>query len=318
MSGTASPYRSGFACLIGRPNVGKSTLMNALVGEKVAITSDKPQTTRRSIRGVVRRQAADGGSAELVMVDTPGVHRPRTLLGERLNDLVRDSIAEVDVVTLCLPSDGPVGPGDRRLAEQVVEQVGSRRRTSVVVAVTRTDLGRGADVPERLVQAQRLADQVGLDVAHFVPTSGTRGDGVDVLADVLVSLLPEGPPLFPLEQVHDVPVDVLIAELVREAALDGVRDELPHSLAVVTEEVVPREDRPETRPLTDVRVLVYVERDSQKAIVIGKGGERLKHVGTRARRGIEGALGVPVHLDLRVKVAKDWQRDPKQLRRLGF
>jgi GTP-binding protein Era len=252
------------------------------------------------------------------MVDTPGVHRPRTLLGERLNDLVRDSIAEVDVVTLCLPSDGPVGQGDRRLAEQVAEQVGRRRRTAVVVAVTRTDLGRGDDVPERLMQAQRLAEQVGLDVAHFVPTSGTRGDGVDVLADVLVGLLPEGPPLFPLEQVHDVPVDVLIAELVREAALDGVRDELPHSLAVVTEEVVPREDRPETRPLTDVRVLVYVERDSQKAIVIGKGGERLKDVGTRARRGIEGALGVPVHLDLRVKVAKDWQRDPKQLRRLGF
>lgn len=314
----APAYRSGFACLIGRPNVGKSTLLNAMVGEKVAIISDKPQTTRRSIRGVVRRQTAEGGSAELVMVDTPGVHRPRTLLGERLNDLVRDSIAEVDVVTLCIPSDGPVGPGDRRLAEQVAEQVGRRRSTKVVLCVTRTDLGRGDDVPERLMQAQRLAEQVGLDVADIVPTSGMRGEGVDTLADVLVRLLPPGPPLFPLDQVHDVPIDVLIAELVREAALDGVREELPHSLAVVTEEVVPREDRPEGRPLTDVRVLVYVERDSQKAIVIGKGGERLKYVGTRARRGIEGALGVPVHLDLRVKVAKDWQRDPKQLRRLGF
>lgn len=312
------PYRSGFACLVGRPNVGKSTLLNALVGEKVAITSSKPQTTRRSIRGVVRRAAADGGQAELVLVDTPGVHRPKTLLGHRLNDLVGDSIAEVDVVTLCLPSDGEVGPGDRRLAEQVAEQVGGRRGTRVVIAVTRTDLGRGDDVPARLLQAQRLATSVGLEVADYVPTSGTTGSGVETLADVLVALLPPGPPLFPLGQVHDVPIDVLISELVREAALDGVRDELPHSLAVVTEEVVPREDRPESRPLTDVRVQVFVERDSQKAIVIGKGGARLKDVGTRARRGIEGALGVPVHLDLRVKVAKDWQRDPKQLRRLGF
>jgi GTPase len=314
----AAPYRSGFACLVGRPNVGKSTLLNALVGEKVAITSAKPQTTRRSIRGVVRSDLPDGGRAELVMVDTPGVHRPRTLLGERLNDLVRDSIAEVDVVTLCLPCDSEVGPGDRRLVQQVAEQVSRSRRTKVVIAVTRTDLGRGDDVPARLLQAQRLAAEVGLEVAAFVPTSGTTGDGIDTLADVLVGLLPAGPPLFPAEQKHDVPIDVLIAELVREAALDGVRDELPHSLAVVTEDIEPREDRPADRPLTDVRVFVFVERDSQKAIVIGKGGSRLKEVGTRARRGIEGALGVPVHLDLRVKVAKDWQRDPKQLRRLGF
>lgn len=313
----ATGYRSGFACLVGRPNVGKSTLVNALVGQKIAITSDKPQTTRRSIRGVVRREVAGGGQAELVLVDTPGVHRPRTLLGERLNDLVRDSIAEVDVVTLCLPADATVGEGDRRLATQIAEQV-NRGRTKVVIAVTRTDLARSGEVPERLVQAQELAARVGLDVADYVPTSGETNDGVGTLADVLVGHLPAGPPLFPLEQVHDVPIEVLIAELVREAALDGVRDELPHSLAVVTEEIVPREDRPESRPLTDVRVQVFVERDSQKAIVIGKGGERLKYVGTRARRGIEGALGVPVHLDLRVKVAKDWQRDPKQLRRLGF
>jgi GTP-binding protein Era len=315
---TPEEYRSGFACLVGRPNVGKSTLLNALVGEKVAITSAKPQTTRRSIRGVVRRDLPGGGKAELVLVDTPGVHRPRTLLGERLNDLVRDSIAEVDVVTLCLPSDGEVGPGDRRLAEQVAEQVGRTRRTKVVVAVTRTDLGRGDDVPARLLQAQRLATDVGLEVADFVPTSGTTGQGVDTLADVLVALLPAGPPLFPLEQTHDVPIDVLVAELVREAALDGVRDELPHSLAVVTEEIEPREDRPEGRPLTDVRVFVFVERDSQKAIVIGRGGSRLREVGTNARAGIEGLLGQRVHLDLHVKVAKDWQRDPKQLGRLGF
>jgi GTP-binding protein Era len=318
VGGVPAGYRSGFACLVGRPNVGKSTLLNALVGEKVAITSAKPQTTRRAIRGVLRRDGADGTPAELVLVDTPGVHRPRTLLGERLNDLVRDSLAEVDVVALCLPADGAVGPGDRRLAQQVADVVGDRRRPTVVVAVTRTDLGRDDDVPRRLLQAQELAADVGLDVADFVPTSGTRGDGVDVLADVLVRHLPEGPPLFPVEQVHDVPLDVLVAELVREAALDGVRDELPHSLAVVTEEIEPRQDRHPDRPLTDVLVHVFVERDSQKAIVIGKGGARLKEVGSRARRGIEGVLGTRVHLDLRVKVAKDWQRDPKQLRRLGF
>lgn len=312
--GSSGTYRSGFACLVGRPNVGKSTLLNALVGEKIAITSDKPQTTRRSIRGVVRQELPDGSRAELVMVDTPGAHRPRTLLGERLNALVRDAVAEVDVVALCLPADGGVGPGDRYLAEVVAE---ARPRT-VVVAVTRTDLGRGQAVLERLVQAQAMTDELGLAVADFVPVSGVRGDGVDTLARVLASHLPEGPPLFPADQVHDTPVEVLVAELVREAALDGVRDELPHSLAVVTEEIVPREDRPEGRPLTDVRVQVFVERDSQKAIVIGRGGERLRDVGIVARRGIEGVLGTAVHLELRVKVAKDWQRDPKQLRRLGF
>ncbi|MGF1661541.1 MAG: GTPase Era [Kineosporiaceae bacterium] len=306
-------FRSGFACLVGRPNVGKSTLLNAMVGQKVAITSDRPQTTRRVLRGVVHRS-----DSQLVLVDTPGVHRPRTLLGERLNDLTRDAVAEVDVVTLCLPADAAVGPGDRRLAEQVAAAGSRRRRPGVVVAVTRLDLvGREAGA-RALLAAQELARGAGLDVAGYVPTSGTTGEGVDVLVDVLLGLLPEGPPYFGADQVHDADVDTLVAELVREAALDGVRDELPHSIAVVTEEIVPREGRPDGDPLTDVRVHLVVERESQKGIVIGRGGVRLREVGTQARRGIEGVLGTRVHLDVRVKVARDWQRDPRSLDRLGF
>jgi GTP-binding protein Era len=321
---TAVPpgHRSGFACLVGRPNVGKSTLLNAMVGQKVAITSDRPQTTRRVLRGVVHRP-----DAQLVLVDTPGVHRPRTLLGERLNDLARDAVAEVDVVTLCLPADAAIGPGDRRLAEQVAAAGGPRRRPAAVVAVTRLDLVTRAAGAGALVAAQELARGAGLDVAEYVATSGATGEGVDVLVDVLLGLLPTGPPFFEPGQVHDADVETLVAELVREAALDGVRDELPHSIAVVTEEIVPREDRADgddaghgagAEPLTDVRVHLFVERESQKGIVIGRGGARLREVGTRARRGIEGLLGTRVHLDVRVKVAKDWQRDPKALHRLGF
>jgi GTP-binding protein Era len=303
--------------LLGRPNVGKSTLLNAMVGQKVAIVSPRPQTTRRVLRGVVHRP-----DSQLVLVDTPGVHRPRTLLGERLNDLARDAVAEVDVVTLCLPADASVGPGDRMLAEQAARAGSPRRRPAVVVAVTRLDLvGRQAGA-RALLAAQELAAASGLHVAEYVPTSGVSGEGVDVLLDVLAALLPEGPPLFESGQVHDADIDTLVAEMVREAALDGVRDELPHSIAVVTEEIALRDpdedgtgDRP---PLTDVRVHLFVERDSQKGIVIGRGGTRLREVGTRARRGIEGLLGTRVHLDIRVKVAKDWQRDPAALNRLGF
>ncbi|MGF1648689.1 MAG: GTPase Era [Kineosporiaceae bacterium] len=317
---TAVPpgFRSGFACLVGRPNVGKSTLLNAMVGQKVAITSDRPQTTRRMLRGVVH--APD---AQLVLVDTPGVHRPRTLLGERLNELTRDAVAEVDVVTLCLPADAAVGPGDRRLAEQVAAAGNPRRRPGVVIAVTRLDLVAREAGARALLAAQELARGTGLEVAEYVPTSGTTGEGVAVLVDVLLALLPAGPPFFEPGQVHDTDVETLVAELVREAALDGVRDELPHSIAVVTEEIVPREGREGrdgdgAEPLTDVRVHLVVERESQKGIVIGRGGARLREVGTRARRGIEGVLGTRVHLDIRVKVARDWQRDPKALNRLGF
>jgi GTP-binding protein Era len=290
--------------------VGKSTLTNALVGGKVAITSSRPQTTRHAIRGVLHRQ-----DAQLVLVDTPGVHRPRTLLGERLNDLVRETLLTVDVIGLCVPADAPIGPGDRFIAAELAEltRVAGRRRPPVVVIVTKTDAVARDALPGQLVAASELvaADDV-------VPVSASTGHQIDVLADVLFSHLPPGPPLFPDGVLTDEPERVMIAELVREAALEGVRDELPHSLAVVVEDLEPRPDRPPADPLLDVRVHLFVERDSQKGIVIGRGGSRLREVGTRARREIEALLGQRIHLDLRVKVAKDWQRDPKQLQRLGF
>lgn len=296
-------YRAGFACIVGRPNAGKSTLTNALVGGKVAITSSKPQTTRHTIRGIVHRP-----DAQLVLVDTPGLHRPRTLLGERLNDLVRKTLLEVDVIGFCLPADQRVGPGDRFIAAELAEV-----RTPVVAIVTKADtVGRGR-LAEHLLAVSEL-----VRAADVVPVSAVQDYQLDVLADVLVSHLPAGPALYPDGELTDEPEQVMVAELVREAALEGVRDELPHSLAVVVEEIVPRQGRPDDDPLVDVRVHLFVERDSQKAIVIGRGGSRLREVGTQARQGIEGLLGCRVHLDLRVKVAKDWQRDPKQLQRLGF
>ncbi len=302
-------FRSGFACLVGRPNAGKSTLTNAMVGRKVAITSDRPQTTRRVLRGVVDRP-----EGQLVLVDTPGLHRPRTLLGERLNDQVRETWSTVDVVCMVIPADQPVGPGDRFIATEV----SFLRDKPVVAVVTKTDAVSRDVLAERLAQVAELGQEVGVTWAEVIPVSAVDGHHVDLLVTSLIALLPEGPKLFPDGDVDEEPVDQTIAELIREAALDGVQDELPHSIAVVVEEVVPREDRPADRPLTDVRASLFVERDSQKAIVIGAGGSRMKQVGTRARREIEALLGVPVYLDIRVKVAKDWQRDPKQLRRLGF
>lgn len=302
-------YRSGFACLVGRPNAGKSTLTNALVGGKVAITSSRPQTTRHAIRGIVHRP-----DAQLVLVDTPGLHRPRTLLGQRLNDLVRSTLAEVDVIGFCLPADQKVGPGDAFIARELAELRRARRRPPPLVLVaTKADL-----VPREQMMRHLLAVNDLLEADDVVPVSAVDGYQVTELAEVLLGHLPEGPPMYPDGELTDEPELTMIAELVREAALEGVRDELPHSLAVTVEELEPRPDRPEHDPLLDARVVIYVERDSQKGIVIGHGGARLRDVGSTARRGIEALLGQRVHLELRVKVAKDWQRDPKQLRRLGF
>ncbi|WP_122941702.1 GTPase Era [Brachybacterium sp. EE-P12] len=308
-------HRSGFVALVGRPNVGKSTLTNALVGEKVAITSTKPQTTRRAIRGIVTRE-----DSQLILVDTPGVHRPRTLLGERLNDLVRETLGEVDVVGFCLPADQKIGPGDRFVAEDLVEMRTGRRGPRVVAIVTKIDLvGRDA-LAEHLMSVDQL-----MDFDEIVPISAVKGEQIDVLMDVISAQLPEGPQLYPDDQLTEESRDDRISELIREAALEGVRDELPHSIAVVVEEVV--EVDPDGDAFTEVepgtgrlvvRATLFVERDSQKGIIIGRGGSRLKEVGSRARREINALLGRKVHLDLRVKVAKEWQRDPKQLGRLGF
>ncbi len=302
-------YRSGFAAFVGRPNAGKSTLINALVGSKVAITSGKPQTTRRTMRGIVHR--SDG---QLVVVDTPGLHRPRTLLGERTNAAAREALAAVDVVVLCLPADQPVGTGDRFIAAQIATLT---PRPVVMAVITKTDIASREKIAQQLLAATQLESVVG-PLADVVPVSAVAGDQVELLAGLLVSRLPLGPQLYPADILSDTPVAVQVAELVRETALDGVRDELPHSLAAEVEEILPRPNRGEKVPLLDVRVTLYVERPSQRAIVVGKGGERLRDVGTRARAEIEELLGSKVFLDLHVKVAKDWQRDPKALQRLGF
>jgi GTPase len=298
-----SEFHSGFVCFVGRPNTGKSTLTNALVGTKVAITSSRPQTTRHTIRGIVHRE-----EFQIILVDTPGLHRPRTLLGQRLNDLVKDTYSEVDVIGLTIPADEKIGPGDRWIHEQIRTIAPN---TTLTVVVTKIDR-----VPKDRLAAQLMAvsELVGPD-SEIVPVSATIGENLDVLIDVLAAQLPEGPAFYPDGELTDEPEETLMAELIREAALEGVRDELPHSLAVVIEEVEPREGRDD---LIDVHAILFVERDSQKGIVIGKGGARLREVGTAARTQIEKLLGTKVYLDLRVKIAKNWQRDPKQLGRLGF
>ncbi|GHJ37694.1 GTPase Era [Streptomyces sp. TS71-3] len=379
------PHRAGFACFVGRPNAGKSTLTNALVGQKVAITSTRPQTTRHTVRGIVHRP-----EAQLVLVDTPGLHKPRTLLGERLNDVVRTTWAEVDVIGFCLPADQRIGPGDRFIAKELA----GIRKTPKVAIVTKADLVDHQTLAEQLMAVDQLGKDLGIEWAEIIPVSaveaipgpaagqspvaagtgaaatgkagaaagtavgeagapagtgtgeadgtapaeaaragapqdappgtpaprrGRPADGqVGLLADLLIPLLPEGPALYPEGDLTDEPEQVMVAELIREAALEGVRDELPHSIAVVVEEMLPRPDRPADRPLLDIHANVYIERPSQKGIVIGPKGKRLKDVGIKSRQQIEALLGTPVFLDLHVKVAKDWQRDPRQLRKLGF
>ena len=309
MSTEASTFRSGFACLVGRPNVGKSTLTNAMVGSKVAITSPRPQTTRHAVRGIVTRP-----DAQLVLVDTPGLHRPRTLLGERLNDLVKTTWAEVDVAAVCLPANERVGPGDRFLLGELAKA----KRTPKIAVATKSDLVGPDRMTSHLLDIAALGDETGVEWAEIVPVSAVSGAQVELLRELLIAQLPAGHALYPDGELTDEPEATLVAELIREAALDGVRDELPHSIAVVVEEMGLRPGRPDDRPLLDVHANLFIERSSQKPIVIGRQGARLKQVGSQARRQIEAILGTPVYLDLHVKIAKNWQRDPRQLRRLGF
>ena len=296
---SADGFKSGFACFVGRPNAGKSTLTNALVGQKIAITSDRPQTTRHAVRGIIHRP-----DAQLVLIDTPGLHKPRTVLGQRLNDIVRATWSEVDVVGFCVPADQKVGPGDRFIAEEV-----AKLKTRKVAIVTKTDLAERDVIGAQLLAVSQLADW-----DDVVPLSAVSAYQLDVITDIFVGHLPPGPPLYPDGELTDEPEQVMVGELIREAALEGVRDELPHSITVVVEEMIERKEG----KLLEIHANLFVERDSQKAIVIGHKGERLKAVGTAARHQIEALLGTPVYLDLQIKVAKDWQRDPKQLRRLGF
>lgn len=285
--------RSGFVSIVGRPNVGKSTLLNQILGEKVAITSDKPQTTRAQVRGVLHAVTeVDGDDVEVqvVFVDTPGIHRPRTALGERLNERATDAVSGVDVVVQVVDATAPIGPGDRYVAE--------RAPTSAVLVVNKVDLATPEQIARQLVEASELG------FSEYVPVSARTGEGVDALLKILVGRMPEGPPYYPDDVVRETPDEVWVAELVREQLLAVTRDEVPHSIAT---RVTEWED-------DHIRVEILVERDSQKGIVIGRGGSVLKEVGTRARQQLpEGTF-----LELVVKVEKDWQRRPDRLDRLGF
>lgn len=360
-------FRSGFASLVGRPNAGKSTLTNAMVGQKVAITSNRPQTTRHTIRGIVHKD-----EYQLILVDTPGIHRPRTLLGERLNDLVAGTLSQVDVLGFCIPANEKIGPGDRYIASQLV----ASSNKPVVAIVTKADTVNSDELREQLLAVEALGEEImsaeraarAKRAAHrakqkgkgpkgkggkndavpfakgsgpaakrragevaepmpvdgkggwaaIIPVSAVKHFQVDAVADLLAQYTPLSPPLYPEGELTDEPEATLIAELVREAALEGAREELPHSIAVTVEEMEFREGRPADNPLLDVHVNLYVERESQKYIIIGKGGSNLRKIGTKAREQIEALLGTRVYLNIHVKVAKEWQSDARALNRLGF
>ncbi|MEO7147903.1 MAG: GTPase Era, partial [Terrimesophilobacter sp.] len=286
-------FRAGFVTFVGRPNVGKSTLTNALVGEKVAITSSKPQTTRRAIRGIVHKP-----QGQLILVDTPGMHRPRTLLGQRLNDVVQSTLADVDVMCLCVPADEKLGPGDRFINEQL-DQFPKAKKVAIV---TKVDVGSKSGIAQQLLAVSELREWDAI-----IPVSALTGSQTELLATELIAMLPESEPLYPVETITEEGLEARISELIREAALEGVEDELPHSIAITIDDMADRDDK----DLLEIYANLWVERDSQKGIIIGHKGSRLADVGARARASIEPLVGKQVFLSLRVKVAKDWQRDAK-------
>ena len=292
-------FRAGFVSFVGRPNVGKSTLMNAIVGEKVAITSSKPQTTRHAIRGIVHRDAG-----QLIIVDTPGIHRPRTLLGQRLNDVVSATLHDVDVIALCIPATEKVGPGDRFIAQSLERYP----RAKKIALVTKTDAASKSEIAQRPMEVNELGQW-----ETIIPVSGLLGDQLEIVVEEILALMPESEPLYSLEDSTEQSLEVRIQELIREATLEGVSDELPHSIAVTIDEMGEREDG-----LMQIFANLWVERDSQKGIMIGKGGQKLKGIGQLARTGIQELMGRPVYLSLQVKVSKEWQRDPKKLDKLGL
>lgn len=289
-------FRSGFVAFVGRPNVGKSTLTNAIVGSKVAITSSKPQTTRRAIRGIRTEQAG-----QLIVVDTPGFHKPKTLLGKRLNNVVEETLTEVDVICFCTPANEAIGPGD----QMIVNEISKFGKTKKIAIVTKQELASKEQVARHLLEVSQLSQW-----DEIIPVSAVTGEQVERLVELLISHLPEGPALYPLDTIDEQSIEDVVCELIREAALEKLREELPHSLAVTVDEISEDEKK--------IFASLWVERDSQKGILIGKGGQQLKAIGSEARQEIEQRLGEQVFLSLQVKVASNWQQDPKKLGKLGF
>ena len=302
-------FRSGFACIVGRPNVGKSTLTNQLVGQKISIISKQPQTTRHAIRGIVH---SDTG--QIVLVDTPGIHKPKTLLGSKLNELVKQTWSEVDVIVFCIPADQKIGPGDKFIAQEIMKY----SKKPKIGALTKIDNVKQNIIAERLVELDKLAKELNFEWQEIIPLSSQTGENLEKLRELIIKYLPIGPELYPQEVITDESIETMVSEYIREAALEDLREELPHSLAVVVQKIETDEERPADNPLMRIYAEIYVERDSQKGIIIGNKGSKLKEIGSVARKQIEKLVGMKVYLDLQVKVALNWQTDQNQLTKLGF
>ncbi len=301
-----SEFLSGFVAIVGRPNTGKSTLVNALVGSKIAITSAHPNTTRHAIRGIVNRD-----NYQAILVDTPGVHKPKTLLGHRLNAVVGESMDSVDVILMCMPADESFGAGD----DFIIAEIAKHPRSKKIAVVTKTDLVNKAELAQKLMSISALAKDFTWD--EIVPVSAVIHDQVELLTGLIGGLLSPGPEFYPKDMVSDQGQEKWICELIREAALRDAREELPHSITVTIDEMSQRESEGD-KPFFDIHATIHIERDSQRGILLGHQGQRLKDIGTRARADIERILGARIFLGLHIKVSKEWQRDPKLLERLGF
>ena len=301
-----SDFRSGFVAIVGRPNTGKSTLINALVGSKIAITSGHPNTTRHAIRGIVHKD-----DYQAILVDTPGIHKPKTLLGHRLNAVVGESLDSVDVIMMCIPADETSGAGD----DFIIAEIAKHPRSKKIAVITKTDLVSRTHLAERLLGIVAMAKDFSWD--EIIPVSAAIHDHIDLLSSLIGGLLKPGPEFYPKGTVSDQPQEKWICELIREAALRDAREELPHSITVTIDEMSERDEKG-TRPFYDIHATIHIERDSQRGILLGHQGERLKDIGTRARADIERILDARVFLGLHIKVSKEWQRNPKLLERLGF
>jgi GTP-binding protein Era len=301
-----SDFRSGFVAIVGRPNTGKSTLINALVGSKIAITSHHPNTTRHAIRGIINNE-----NFQAVLVDTPGVHKPRTLLGHHLNKVVHENLDSVDVIMMCLPANEATGAGDQFIAAEIAKHP----RAKKFALVTKTDTVNKKSLADRLMTISDLAE--GFTWDEIIPVSAVIHDQIELLEKIIGENIPVGPAFYPDDQKSDQRTEQLICELIREAAMRDALQELPHSIMVTIDEMSEREPNG-TRPFYDIHASIHVERDSQTGIILGHQGQRLKDIGMRARKDIERELGARIFLGLHVKVSKEWQRDPKLLERLGF
>lgn len=296
-------FKAGFVAIVGRPNTGKSSLVNALVGSKIVITSHHPNTTRNPIRGIISRD-----NYQVIVVDTPGMHKPKTALGNRLNSMVNENIDSTDLVLLCLPADEEIGAGDEYIAKQI------KGNQLHFLVVTKIDTVSKSQLAKKLTQVNNFANKLNLAKAEIIPVSAKNLDQTDLLLDLISKALPESPALYPTDINTDQAQELMVADLIREAAIEQLYEELPHSVMVTIEEMGERLGG----KIFDITAVLHVERDSQKGIIIGPQGVKLKEIGSRARKSIEQFIGMQVFLQIHVKVSKEWQKDPKLLARLGF